>query len=140
MIDQRFSTAVHIMTVLAFQKCENGNLYTSELLAKSLRTNATVIRRVVARLVDAGLVKSYKGKSGGIQLGKCPGDISLRSIYEAVTEKNLISSPDRKSLKACPVSCSMGALMGEVIEGVEMNSKKYLEGISLKDLSARIEA
>lgn len=140
MIDQRFSTAVHIMTVLAFQECENGRLYTSDLVAKSLRTNATVVRRLVSRLVEAGLVKSYKGKSGGIELGKCPNEISLRCIYEAVAERNLISKPDRKALKACAVSCSMATLMGEVIEGVETNSKKYLEGISLKSLSKRVEA
>ena len=139
MVDQKFSVAVHIMTVLAFEKCENGNLYTSEQLAQSVRTNPTVVRRLVARLVDAGVLKSYKGKSGGVQLAKCPGDITLDAIYEAVSDKTLLNAPVRKAHKPCAVSCSMGKLMNGVIEGVESNSKKYLAGISLKDLASQVE-
>lgn len=139
MVDQRFSAAVHIMTVLAFEKCENGRLFTSEQIAKSIRTNSTVVRRLLAKLGEAGLVKSQKGKSGGVQLGLCPGEISLRHIYEAISEKNLLHSPKRKAHKACAVSCSMGRLMTEVTEGVEDQSKKYLASISLKDLASRVE-
>ena len=140
MVDQKFSVAVHIMTVLAFEKCENGNLYTSERLAKSVRTNPTVVRRLVARLVESGVLKSYKGKSGGVELAKCPSEISLDDIYAAVSEKALIYAPVRKAHKPCPTSRCMGKLMGEVIEGFEENSKKYLKGISLQDLAAQVEA
>lgn len=140
MVDQKFSVAVHIMTVLAHEKCENGNLYTSEQLARSIRTNPTVVRRLIARLVEAGVLKSYKGKSGGVELAKCPSEISLEDIYEAVTERTLLHSPVRKAHKPCAVSCSMGKLMSGVIEGFEENSKKYLAGISLQDLAAQVEA
>ena len=140
MVDQKFSVAVHIMTVLAFEKCENGNLYTSERLAKSVRTNPTVVRRLVARLVEAGVLKSYKGKSGGVELAKCPNEITLEHIYRAVSEKTLLYAPVRKAHKPCPTSRSMGKLMSEVIDGFEENSKKYLSGISLQDLAAQVRA
>ena len=140
MVDQKFSVAVHIMTVLAFEKCENGNLYTSERLAKSVRTNPTVVRRLVARLVESGVLKSYKGKSGGIELAKCPSEITLDDIYGAVSEKTLLYAPVRKAHKSCPTSRCMGKLMSDVIDGFEENSKKYLKGISLQDLAAQVEA
>lgn len=140
MVDQKFSVAVHIMTVLAFEKCENGNLYTSEQLARSVRTNPTVVRRLVARLVDSGVLKSYKGKSGGVELAKCPSEISLGDIYESVCcEKKLLYAPTRKAHKACPTSRSMGKLMSDVIEGFEENSRKYLAGIKLQDLAKQVE-
>lgn len=140
MVDQRFSVAVHVMTVLAFEKCENGNLYTSELLARSVRTNPTVVRRLVARLVEAGVLKSYKGKSGGVELAKCPNEISLEDIYNAVSEKTLLYSPVRKAQKSCPTSRCMGKLMDDVIHGFEAHSKQYLAGISLQDLASKVEA
>lgn len=140
MVDQRFSVAVHVMTVLAFEKCENGHLYTSEQLARSVRTNPTVVRRLIARLVEAGVLKSYKGKSGGVELAKCPSEITLEDIYEAVSERKLLYAPERKAHKACPTSCSMGKLMSGVIDGFEENSKKYLSGISLQDLAKQVDA
>ena len=139
MVDQKFAVAVHVMTLLAFEKCENGHLFTSEQIAKSVRTNATVVRRLVARLVEAEILKTYKGKSGGIELAKCPSAISLREIYEAVSEKKLIAERCSKAHGPCPTSRAMGRLMHGVIEGFEKNSKTYLEGITLQDLASKIK-
>lgn len=138
MVDQKFSVAVHIMTVLAFEGCEKGRLYTSEQLAKSVRTNPTVVRRLVSRLVEAGVLNAYKGKSGGVELARCPNEISLEDIYSAVSDKKLFHVPDRKAHSACPTSRAMGKLMTEVVEGFETNSKKYLAGISLNDLAKQV--
>lgn len=60
---------------------------TSEQLLSSIRTNPTVVRRLLAKLVDAGLIESYKGKSGGVKLTKSPKEISLKDIYGAVCDK-----------------------------------------------------
>jgi Rrf2 family protein len=140
MVDQRFSTSVHIMTALAFGKCEDGNLMTSEQLAESVRTNPTVVRRLVAKLVDAKLLKAYKGKSGGVELARCPDQITLKDIYVAASGKALIQSRKNAPKKMCPVSCAMGNLMSDVIDGVEKNSMKYLASISLASLTSKVGA
>lgn len=140
MVDQRFSTSVHIMTALAFGKCEHGKLMTSEELAQSVRTNPTVVRRLVAKLVEAKLLKAYKGKAGGIELARCPDEITLKDIYIASSGKALIQTRTKAPKKHCPVSCSMGALMSAVIEGVERNSMKYLASISLASLTSKVDA
>lgn len=126
------------MALLAFHNCENGKLVTSDYLAKSIRTNPTVVRRLVARLVDAELVKAYKGKSGGIELAKCPDKISLGDIYSATVEKTLLASPDKSPVRKCAVSCSMVEMMKSIIGGVEESSIKYLSGITLADLRGKI--
>jgi Rrf2 family protein len=135
MVDQRFSVSVHIMTSLAFNK---GELMTSEELASSIRTNPTVIRRLIAKLVEAGLLASFKGKSGGVKLARPAKEISLRDIYTAVLEKRLIANRDKEPQKACPVSCAMGKLMHEVIDGIEDNSLKYMSSIRLSELSNKV--
>lgn len=138
MVDQRFSTSVHIMTSLAFGNCENGTLMTSSELAESARTNPTVVRRLVSRLVEAKLVKSYKGKEGGIELARCPQDISLKDIYLAISDGTLLQAPQKVPRKQCPVSCSMARLLGEVVTGVEKNTTDYLAKIKLSDLVGKV--
>jgi Rrf2 family transcriptional repressor of oqxAB len=140
MVDQRFYMSVHLMTALAFQGCREGKLSTSEELAKGLRTNPTVVRRLVARLVAARLLKAYKGKKGGVELARCPEEITLEDIYLASSEEPLLRTPKKNPRKQCPVSCSMGMLMGEVFEGVERNSREYLKGITLAAVQGKVRA
>jgi Rrf2 family protein len=140
MVDQKFASAVHVMTLLAFEKCENGRLFTSEQIAKSVRTNPTVVRRLIAKLVDAKILKSHKGKRGGVELAKCPSEISLREIYEAVSDKTLLAARCSKAHGPCPTSRAMGKLMLGVIQGFEENSKSYLQAITLQDLAGQVEA
>lgn len=111
---------------------------TSEELASGIRTNPTVIRRLISKLVEAGLLSSFKGKSGGVKLAKTPKEISLKDVYIAISEKRLIATPDKDPNKNCVVSCSMKKLMCEVVDGMETNSMQYLQGIRLSDLTSRI--
>ncbi|KYG61618.1 transcriptional regulator [Bdellovibrio bacteriovorus] len=136
MVDQRFSVSVHLMTVLAYHK---PDLMTSEELASSIRTNPTVIRRLVSKLVEAGLLETFKGKAGGIRMTKSPKEITLKDIYEAVLDKKLMATPCKEPYKQCVVSCNMGTLLSEVAEGIEQNSMHYLSGIKLSDLASQIK-
>ncbi len=146
MVDQRFSVSVHIMTSIAFHQTEkpedspddHPHLVTSEYLASSIRTNPTVVRRLVSRLASAGLVKSYKGKAGGVKLARPAQEITLKDIYLACSDKKLLSASEKAPKKHCPVSCSMKKLMNEVIDGVESNSVQYLASIPLSSLLKKI--
>lgn len=111
---------------------------TSDELAQGIRTNPTVVRRLVARLVSANLLKAYKGKTGGVELAREPGQITLKDIYLAAHDKPLLNAPDKSPKKNCPVSCSMGKLMKDVVDGVENNSLDYLSGIPLSDIVGKI--
>ena len=81
MVDTRFSVSIHIMTTLAYNE---GELMNSDMLAKGLKTNATFVRKLIARLVSAELVESFRGKGGGIKLAKDPHKISLKDIFPSV--------------------------------------------------------
>src|SRR5947199_143864 len=126
MVDTRFAVSVHIMTALAHRK--DGRL-TSPRLAESIRTNPIVVRRLVAKLVERGLVVSFRGKSGGLQLARPAKDISLRDVYLASTEKPLIAVSTKKPQKECAVSCAMGDILHDVVKGMEDVSLAYLESI-----------
>lgn len=126
------------MTALAYHEAQGEKRATSQFLATSIRTNPTVIRRLVARLADAGLIRAYKGKLGGIELARKPIEITLKDVYEAVLDKQLIQAPDKAPKKQCPVSCAMKKIMGDVIDGLEVRSLDYLGHIKLADLLEKI--
>ena len=86
--DTRLAVGAHILALLSF--APPGRACTSELLAKSVNTNAVVIRRLLGRLKDAGLVNSRVGGggSGGSILAMPPETISLLDVYKAVVPKS----------------------------------------------------
>ena len=111
---------------------------TSETLAAGIRTNPTVVRRLLAKLVEAGLVESFKGKSGGVKISKNAKTISLKDIYGAVSGKNLINTPDKEPHKSCAVSCSMKEILCGFAKGFESNSMNYLSKIKLSDFISKV--
>lgn len=136
MVDTRFSVSVQIMVTLAYHSDE---LMNSELLAKSLKTNATFIRKLVSNLVDAKLVESFRGKGGGVKLAKDPAGITLKEIYLASTEaKTLISSHKKPITKACPVSCSFDDIFCDIVGGIESSTQSYLAKKYLSDLLKKV--
>lgn len=136
MVDTRFPVSVQIMLSLAYHR---GELQNSEELALVLKTNATFVRKLVSRLVEAGLVESYRGKGGGIKLARAPKDISLKDIYIAsLEEKTLVCTPKKPVTRACPVSCSMSEILCDIIGGIESTTKTYLAKMTLHDLLKRV--
>lgn len=136
MVDTRFPVSVHIMVSLAYHQDE---LMNSDQLASVLRTNPTFVRRLVSRLVDAGLVQSFRGRDGGIRLARPPKEINLKDIYIASTEeKTLLCTPKKPSTKACPVSCSMTDILCQLVDGIENSTHVYLAKLTLNDLLKKV--
>jgi Rrf2 family protein len=66
------------------------------------------IRRMVARLVAAGLLKTTRGKNGGLQLGRPPAAISLADVVVAmegpIALNDCVHLPDAcPFMQSCPV-------------------------------------
>lgn len=137
MVDTRFSVCVQIMMSLAYHSDEMMN---SDILAAALKTNPTFVRKLISKLVEAKLVKSFRGKGGGVKLAKSPDSISLNQIYVAATDdKALISSHNKTPLKACPVSCCIQNVLNEIVNDIEDSTQKYLAGKSLTDLMKKVK-
>jgi Rrf2 family protein len=124
------------MTALAYNQ---PNLVSSEQLAKSIKTNPSFIRKLVAQLSSAGLVESVRGKAGGARLVKSPKDITLDQIYKAVTDTCLMAVPDKSPQKTCSISCSMGDILSKISDEVEDNTVVYLSKRSLHEVLNQIK-
>lgn len=87
-INTRFATGMHTLVLLARQP---EQLHSSEALAGKLQTNAVVIRRILALLQHAELVRNHKGPSGGSKLIRSADSISLADVYRAIERTSLFN-------------------------------------------------
>lgn len=103
----RFVVATHILTLLALRRWVRCEITTSAQIAESVNTNPVVVRRILGRLRDAGLVASQTGPHGGSTLIKDPEHITLRDVYLAVEEGELFHLHYAPPSAACPVGVNI---------------------------------
>jgi Rrf2 family protein len=126
----RFPAAIHILTLLALKKGENCS---SEWVAKSVGTNAVVVRRIVGLLQEAGFVTSQAGSQGGTTLAVEPEKITLLDIYEAVEDQSVFCLHDPHP--GCPVACCVKKQVNELITGAEAKMKAELARTKLSSIT-----
>jgi len=104
MVDCRFTVAIHILCLLAALPHQ---LLTSTFIAGSVNTNPVVIRRILATLRKAGLVRSQPGPRGGWELAVKPSDITLGQLYQIVRPGTVFAMHNRQPNVLCPVGRSI---------------------------------
>ena len=128
-MDTKFSIALHILAYIE----ETDNTVTSELLAKSVGTNASHIRKILVLLKDADIIESQQGKKG-IALKEKVNELSLDKIYFGVyPEKELLhihntANPD------CPVGATIKEALLPIFEKSERQLILNLKSKTLKSL------
>ncbi len=128
----RVAVAAHALAVLASREGAS-----SDVIAKSVCTNAVIVRRVMGSLVAAGLVAAHEGRGGGYRLSRPPSKISLREVYEAVEP----DGPLAPSACEPSVRCSIGAGMREAFADVARRARRgvaeALAEVTVADLRDR---
>jgi len=128
-MDIKFSIALHILTYIT----ETNNTVTSELLAKSVGTNASHIRKILALLKDADIIESQQGKKG-IVLKIKANELSLDKIYFGVyPEKELLHVHDTAN-PDCPVGATIKEALLPIFKESERQLILNLKSKTLKSL------
>ena len=131
MVDVKFATSLQIMLSLGVQAREHDSLATSQQLAATLGTNPALVRKLLIPLAQAGLVETFKGKTGGVRIAKSPKQITLREIYEASVEKNIACARET-SRSDCPVGACMKTVFTGIVTGMEKALGAHLETKTLQ--------
>jgi Rrf2 family protein len=132
-VNTQFSIAVHMLAGLG---CRRGEDATSTELAASVNTSPSFVRRVLAKLSRAGLIKTATGKAGACWLAKDAKDISLLDIYEAVGAPKVFSIHTYAEKKNCPVSCRIKSSLEKVLKKAQKSTEASLRKISLAEILA----
>ncbi len=129
--DSRLSGVLHVLLHMA----EAGTPMTSEALAKMMKTNPVVIRRVLAGLREHELVCSEKGHGGGWKLCRNLESITLHDIYLALDEPTLLAMGNRTEAPGCLVEEAVNNALNQAFQDAEALLLARFRTVTLAQLS-----
>lgn len=130
-----FGLALQALVVLA----RTGGICPSCDIAKSLHSEATLLRRILAKLVRGQILETREGRDGGYLLKKSPESLTLAEVYVA------LEVGEAKSRAVIDTTCSnaFGLRMKEEFAGimneVDRSILATLEGYTVADLAKEID-
>jgi DNA-binding IscR family transcriptional regulator len=134
--DSRLSGVLHVLLHMA----EDDTPKTSETLARAMSTNPVVVRRIMAGLREQGLVSSEKGHGGGWRIACDLTKVTLRDIYEALGEPDILAMGNRADRPGCLVEQAVNAALGKAFDEAEALLLHRFGEVTLAMLSADFNA
>lgn len=128
--DSRLSVALHVLLHMG----ELRRTMTSEQLAPLLKTNPVVVRRTLAGLREAGIVRSEKGHGGGWSLGRDLTSVTLQDVYDALGTTTPFSIGHRQAKPRCPLEQAVNEEVSGALREAEAVLMKRLRRVSVASL------
>ena len=113
---------------------------TSEYIAGSVNTNPVVVRRLLALLRKARLVRSQGGPGGGWNLAVPPSRITLRDVYRAVETEPLFPFHASTPNPRCPVGSTIQTALGVHYGAAQAAVERDLERTTIAELVQEVRA
>jgi Rrf2 family protein len=134
-VNTRFAVAVHILTVL---RSQGGEPATSELIAGSVNTNPSLIRRLLSQLARAGFTTSQMGTGGGALLARPADTITLLDVYRAVDEDRDVIPMHPSPSPKCPIGRNIQAVLEARINAAERALEQELARTTIAELAGDV--
>lgn len=134
-MNTRFSVATHILTFLESQQ---GSPASSELIASSVNTNPTLIRRLLSQLAKAGLTTSLMGSGGGALLARPGSSITLLDVHRAIDEEFVAFPLHQQPNPLCPVGRNINKVLSRRLGEVQTAMEHELSRTTIADLAIDI--
>lgn len=134
-VTSEFTIAVHALVFLNHKAA----VYSSEGLANNVCTNAARIRKVMAKLKKADLVKTKEGVDGGYMFHRDSKDVNLAMIADALqTPFVTVSWKSGNPHLSCLISSGMAGVMDELYGDLDQCCRERLSHITIADLDKKI--
>ncbi|MDE1918447.1 MAG: Rrf2 family transcriptional regulator [Sphingomonadales bacterium] len=134
-LDGRLSRMLHLLIHMDRAK----GPVTSTDAAEMLHTNPVVVRRTMAGLRDAGLVRSVKGHAGGWTLLKPLDSVTMLDVYHAVGEPRIFAIGLADPAPDCLVEQAVNASMTHALKKAEAMLIAQLGDITLAEIARDFE-
>ena len=137
-ISSRFTIALHIFTCVDTFKGEYK--ITSDFLAGSINTNPVIIRNILTKLRNAGLIKVARG-TGGVTLTRPLSDITFFDVYQAIEpiEDGSLFHFHEAPNPDCPVGKNIHGLLDSKLKDIQDAMENEMKKYSLADLHTGME-
>lgn len=137
-ITSKFTIAVHVITAIDYFKDKKN--VTSSFLASSVGANPVIIRTVMGKLKEAGIISISQGKSG-ISLAKELSDITFYDVYKAVDcvdEEGLFHFHENSNID-CPVGRNIHSAMEDKLRMIQDSMENQMKEITIADVSSSVK-
>lgn len=121
------------MHVLAFVHIYAGGELSSAAISASIEANQSVVRRMMAKLVKAGLLNSQPGKVAPT-LVKDPKDVTLLDVYLAVEDNHDLLHIDAKTSPLCIVGGNIQDTLNGIYTTVEQDAENSMAKHTLAEI------
>jgi len=137
-VSRDLTIAIHMLLCISHFHDENN--VTSRFLAESVGVNPVIIRRLLVKLKDAGLITVRPG-TGGASLAKDTKDISLYDIYQAVGcgQRKVFAFHENPNPR-CPVGGNIHNLLDDRLDILQKTMETEMKTMSLNELIADLNA
>ena len=128
-INRKTDYSVRVMVCLAKQPA--GTRLPTQKVQEEMLIPRPFLQRIIANLSKAGLIQTFPGPNGGLELARSASEINLRHIWEASEGALVISdclkAPGECPLNVtCPVRSRWGRLQTVIVDELEATSLKIL--------------
>lgn len=127
----QLALALHTLSHMA---AERERVRTSADIAEHAGTNPVVVRRVLGKLREAGLLVSEKGHAGGWRLSLAPEEITIADVYLALGEHLVATKPGHRDQSDCSIESAMHDRIDHVMAEIEDTLVARLRETSIAEL------
>ncbi|AQW21127.1 transcriptional regulator [Lentilactobacillus curieae] len=131
MANTQLSDATHILAYIALN--QDKSEIKSSAIAESINTSPSLIRRMMSKLKNAGLINAVKGAATP-SLAKNPGEISLLDVYLAISPDNSLLNVDEKTNSTCPVGSVIPNVLDHYYQEIQSTAEARMAKITLQEV------
>lgn len=137
----RLTHALHVVGMLAQSERVGAPWTTSADLARSMATNAVVVKRLLGDLGRAGLVETKRGRGGGARLARPAASISLADVFDAVREgETLLALYPSGPSPTCEVAPHIERYVQALYADAEARAREAFASRTVADLESDVSA
>ena len=131
-----FTVAVHGLVYLCHH---NAVVYSSEVLAENVCTNAARIRKVMGKLRKAGLIERKEGVDGGYVFVKEGAEVKLSMVADALGVSFVSASwKSGNPHMECLIASGMAEVLSEIYQGLNVLCYEKLKDITIADIEQKL--
>ncbi|ANS76690.1 hypothetical protein AWM70_20640 [Paenibacillus yonginensis] len=108
--------------------------YPSHAIAKSIGSEATLIRRILSQLALGGILETREGRVGGYLLKRSPEQITLDEVYLALEGKDLHWGAMLETVGHCEFQDDLKGSFSEIIGRINSSMLDILKDYTIADL------
>lgn len=106
----------------------------TDALSKQLDIPKSFLAKILQNLAKEGLLKSFKGATGGFMLAKPPNKISIKNVAEAAEKKNITVFDCSPAQECCPSNKANFCTLWPFLNKLQNKIDNFLENLTLQDL------